>query len=112
MKNLLEKISWLTRKWNFKFKLFELYLHDGFDSWGFEFFTIQWKYKTYSVLALLFRLPNMTNVRVFTVDSWDFLFLYKPLWNWCDRLSDKELWTGKLTKFETIILRLLNKIIR
>jgi hypothetical protein len=112
MKSFLEKISWLTRRWNFKFRLFDLYLHDEFGSWGFEFFTIQYNYRAYSALALLVRLPNKTTVQELTIDDWDFLFLERPLWNWRADLDDKDLWNRDLNRFEKLALRILNKLVK
>jgi hypothetical protein len=112
MGEFLEKISWLTRRWNFKFRLFDLYLHDEFDAWGFEFFTIQYDYRAYSALALLVRLPNKTTVKEFVIDDWDFLFLERPLFKLWERLDDKKTWGGDLSKVEKLILRILNKIIK
>jgi len=112
MKSFLEKVSWLTRRWNFKFRLFDLYLHDEFSTWGFEFFTIQYKHQVYSALAIMFRLPNKTNIKELTIDDWDFLFLERPLYKIWERLDDRKLWGGKLTRYENIILNILNKIVK
>lgn len=112
MKSLLEKISWLTRRWNFKFRVFDLYLRDEFGVWGFELLTIEYNYRAYSALAFLFKLPNKTNVSKFTVEDWDFLFLERPLWNWCENLSEKRLWGNRLSFFEKIALNILNKIVK
>lgn len=111
MNSLLEKTSFLTRRWNFKFKLFDLYLRDEFDTWGFEFFTVQYKYQAYSALAIMFRLPNKTKVKVLTIDDWDFLFLERPLFKTWESLTRK-LWSDRLTRFEEIMLNVLNKIIK
>ena len=112
MNNLLEKISWLTRRWNFKFSLFNLYFHDEFSSWGFELFKVSKKFNQYSALAISVRLPNKTNVKRFTIDSWDVLFLKRFMWNWWESLDDKKLWGGKLTPFERISLKILNRLIK
>lgn len=112
MKRLLERISWLTHRWSFKFKIFELYLHDERETWGFEFFTIEHNYRVYSALAFLFRLPNKTNVREFTIDDWDFLFLERSAWKLWERLDDRRTWGGKLTRFESFLLNLLDKIVK
>lgn len=37
MKKILEKIAWKTRKWNTRFNLLELFLHDGDEVWGITF---------------------------------------------------------------------------
>jgi len=112
MKSFLEKISWLTRKWNFKFRLFDLYLHDEHDAWGFEFFTVQYNFRAYSALALLVRLPNKTTVQEFTIDDWDFLFLERPIFKLWESLDDRNLWGGNLNRFEKFTLRILNKIVK
>lgn len=112
MGEFLEKISWLTRRWNFKFRLFDLYLHDEFSAWGFEFFTIQYNYRAYSALAFLFRLPNKTTVKEFTIDDWDLLFMERFIWKAWERLDDKKTWGGKLTKVESTLLTILNKIVK
>ena len=35
MSGLLEKIAWKTRRWNFKYQSFILYLHND-TTWGFS----------------------------------------------------------------------------
>jgi len=112
MRSLLERVSRLTCKWNFKFRLFDLYLHDEFGSWGFEFFTIQYDFKAYSALALLIRLPNKTTVQKFTIDDWDFLFLERPLFKLWERLDDIDTWERDLTKLEKFTLKVLSKIVQ
>jgi hypothetical protein len=112
MKSFLEKLSWHTRKLNFKFRLFDLYLHDEFGSWGFEFFTIQYNFTAYSALAIMFRLPNKTTVQRLTVDDWDFLFSERFLNDKHERLRDKQLWNGSLNSRERFILKILNNIIK
>jgi len=115
MKKLLEKISWVTRKWNIKFELFTLRLHDGDNAWGFRLFTLTINYVEYSLLALEFRLPNKTNVIEFTIDDWDFLFLRYFLWRRLDTLSEGIMWKGEnelITRWEKMQLIILNKIFK
>jgi hypothetical protein len=112
MNSILEKISWCTRKWNFKFRLFDLYLHDEFGSWGFEFFTIQYNFTAYSALAFLVRLPNKTTVQRFTIDDWDFLFIERLLYRWWEKLHDASIWSNNLNRAEKLILKILNKIVK
>jgi hypothetical protein len=111
-RRILEKISWRTRRWNIKFHLLNLYFHDGDESWGFNFFTFCANFKFYSLLSFEFRLPNKTTVKRFTVDDWDFLFLYNPLWNRCDDLSERKLWGSRLTRWEQFQLSVLDTIFK
>lgn len=107
----LEKISWKTRRWNYSFQLLYIGLHDQDESWGFSFFNIIADRKVYSLLRFEFRLPNMTNVRVFSIDAWDFLFLYNYIFRSYDDLSDRELWGSKLNWFERMKLSIFKKIV-
>ena len=93
MKKLLQKIAWKTRKIRLTITFLKIYLHDQQETWGFNLLGINYGLKQYSLLRFECRLPNMTNVNRFTVDSWDFLFLSRPLWEEYDRLSDQYLWS-------------------
>jgi hypothetical protein len=112
MKSVLEKISWKTRNLNFKFRFLDVYLHDEHETWGFEFFTIQYNFKVYSLLAFLFRLPNKTHVYKFTIDDWDFLFLERFLYKEWETLDHANLWSRPFTITQKIKYKLLNKIYR
>ena len=111
MRQLLERISWITRRWNYSFSLLDLYLNDHHDSWGFGFFSFS-SFRTYSFLRLTFRLPNMTNVRRFSIDEWDILFLHNFLWKAYDSLSDRQMWSRNLTRLDRIKLNFLSKIFK
>lgn len=111
-KTLLEKISWKTRRWNFKFHLLNLYLHDGDESWGFNFFTFCVNFRFYSLLSFEFRLPNKTTVKRFVIDDWDFFFIKRPLWNRYDDLSERKLWGSQLTNWEKFQIRILERIFK
>jgi len=91
MGGILEKIAWLTRRWNYSFSLLDLSFHDHYSSWGFRLFSFT-SLRTYSLLRFHFRLPNMTDVRKFTVDEWDIFFLYNFLFKQYDDLSDRKMW--------------------
>lgn len=109
MKNILEKISWKTRRLNLKFSFLNIYLRDKNESCGFNFFMIQYNFKTYSALAFMFRLPNKTTVNRLVVDNWDFLFIERFLYNEWKILNGKIMWVG-LFGFEMFKYKLLNKI--
>jgi hypothetical protein len=113
MKKLLEKISWLTRKWNYTFQLFTLKINDDHNSWGFRFLTFDINLREHSLLAFECRLPNKTNVRVFTIDDWDFFFISYRIWLIYDELDDSRMWNPEgLSKWDGIKLRILSKIFR
>lgn len=111
IQNLLEKISWKTRRWNFKFQLLNLYLHDGDSTWGFNLASFVVNYHLYSLLSLEFRLPNKTNVNRFVVDHWDFFYLRSLLWNILEDLEERKMWVG-LTKIEKIKYKFISKLFR
>jgi len=110
MKKLLERISWLTRRWNFSFHLFDLYLHDHNETWGFNLFEIRANFKNYSLLRLECRFPNKTTVRRFVIDSWDILFISQFLWKHYQDLDDRQMWSRNLSAWEKIKLIVLQKI--
>lgn len=73
--------------YHFKFKLFDLYLRDELDLWGFELITIEFNYLTYSMFALLFKIHNKPGSIKFTICDWDFLFIERLLCNLRERLK-------------------------
>jgi len=112
MRKVLEKIAWLTRRWNIRVYFGNLYIHDEHDSWGIEILTVAYNHRPHSLISFKFRLPNKTNVKKFVVDEWDFLFLRRPLYLRFDRLSDYKIWGSKLNRIQKIQLYLLEKIFR
>lgn len=111
MKTFLEKISWKTRRWSYKFNLLELYIHDHDDTWGFSFFTFVLNLKQYSLLRFECRLPNKTSVQRFVVDSWDLLFMTQFLWKHYDNLTDYAMWHRQTTLWQRIQIYILSKIL-
>ena len=113
MKKILQKISWKTRRVNLKIELFNLYLHDNQGTWGFDVLDINLNFRSYSLLRFEFRLPNGANVRRFTVDNWDILFMSRFLWKEYDNLSDHYLWSGSDPEgWDKIKLTILEKLFR
>lgn len=113
MKKILQKISWKTRRVNLKIELFNLYLHDNQGTWGFDVLDINLNFRRYSLLRFEFRLPNGANVRRFTVDNWDILFMSRFLWKEYDNLSDHYLWSGSDPEgWDKIKLDILEKLFR
>ena len=112
MNKLLKKISWKTRRWNLKVSLLDIFLHDGQSSWGFTLLEIVYMHRSYSLLALGFRLPNGADIRVFSIDHWDFLFLKQPLWKYYSDLDDRKMWSNNLSTFETLIYKTIDKLFK
>lgn len=109
--SFLEKISWKTRRWNYEFSLLNLHLHDSQEAWGFSFFEFKNNFVSYSLLGVMFRLPNKTTVKRFTIDDWDLLFMSYYLSKRREDLADKKLWNRNLTKWESIQLSILDRLI-
>ena len=110
---ILQKIAWLTRKWNLSIRLFDLQLHDNLNSWGFDILAISYNHSVYSLLAFECRLPNGAEVKRFVVDHVDILFLRKPLNDWACDLEENAMWSGRTpTKLEEIAVALIGTIFK
>ena len=111
MNKLLEKIAWKTRRWNYTFHLFDMYLHDAQEAWGINFFSIGANMRHWSLFAFEFRLPNKTHVKRFTIDHWDIFFLRNLLWKQYDSLSDRALWNSRsITAWDYFKLEILKRL--
>jgi hypothetical protein len=109
---LLEKISWQTRKWNLKFNLLDVYIHDGDQCWGFSFCEVIKDYVPYSLLAIEFRLPNGTERTKIQWTNWDILFLSTPIYDWVGDLEESMLWGYKPTRIQRILFNLANRLFK
>jgi hypothetical protein len=110
MNKLLQKIAWKTRRWNLKVNLLDIYLHDGDGCWGFTLLEVVKDFRPYSLLSIEFRLPNGAEVKRFTIDNWDFLFLSTPIWKWVSDTDEREMWTGSLNRWDSFWLKTLSKL--
>jgi hypothetical protein len=109
---LLQKISWNTRKWNLKFNLLEVYLHDGDGCWGFSFCEVIKKYRPYSLLSIEFRLPNGAERTKVQITNWDFLYLSTPLYDWYLDLDESITWGHKPTRVQRIGINIVQKLFK
>ena len=112
MKKLLQKIAWKTRRWNLKFNILDIYLHDGDGCWGFSLFEVVNDYTPYAFLSIEFRLPNGGNIKEFTIDNWDFLWLSTPVYSWVKGLEESVMWGYEPTKFEKIKYKIASKFFK
>ena len=106
---LLQKINWKTRRWNLKFNLLDLHIHDGDQCWGFSFCEVTKNYITYSLLSFEFRLPNGADRKVFQVTNWDLLYLSTPLLNKTLELNDNIMWGHKPSRWERFLIKMGDK---
>ena len=106
---LLQKIGWKTRKWNLKFNLLEVYLHDGDQCWGFSFCEVIKNYRSYSLLAIEFRLPNGAERTKIQWTRWDIFYISTPFYDWILDVQENVTWGHKPTRFEKLCLRIFNK---
>lgn len=112
MKKVLKKISWKMRKIHIRINLFDLYINDNWDGWGFDIIRIKYNLKSYSLLQLLILLPNGAERNV-VVFGGDFLFLRNKLLKTYDNMLDKELWNSKsFSKFDKLKLNILKFIFK
>jgi|TARA_R110001592_G_scaffold328974_1_gene610598 hypothetical protein len=95
MGKILRRISWLTRRWNLEIDVLKLYLHDRDNSWGFRLVEVRYKYYSYTLLGIDFRLPNGADVKYFVVDNFDIFFLNKPLNKWASWYDENKMWSGE-----------------
>ena len=112
MKNILQKIAWKTRRWNLKISFFDLFLHDGDGCWGFTLFEVVNNYQTYALLAFECRLPNGADIRSFTIDSWDILFISNPMRKWYLEMDDRMMWGHVPSTFKKMMFNLVGKIVK
>jgi len=106
---LLQKIAWKTRRWNLKINLLDIYLHDGDGCWGFTFFEVVKDFRPYAMLSFECRLPNGGNVKRFTIDNWDFMFLSTPLFDWLSDMEERKLWNSGMSRWESFWFSVLKR---
>ena len=108
---LLQKIAWRSREWNVKINLLDIFLRDGDGCWGFTFFEVVHNFETRALFSFEFRLPNGGNVKQFSIDNWDILFTRRFLYNYWEKLDDRNMWQGNLSKSDMFKLKILRKIL-
>ncbi len=107
---ILQKISWNTRKWNLKFNLLEVYLHDGDACWGFSFCEVIKDHRPYSLLAIEFRLPNGAEITKIHWTNWDLFYISTPLYDWVLDTKENMLWGYKPGRFKMFCLNIFSKL--
>ena len=100
------------RKHHIRINLFDLYVNDNWDGWGVDVLRIQYGLYSYSLLQLLFLLPNGAERKV-VLFSGDFLFLRTYLRKVHENLLDRDLWNPKsFSIFDKLKLSVLNFIFK
>jgi hypothetical protein len=100
------------RKHHIRINLFDLYVNDNWDGWGVDVLRIQYGLYSYSLLQLLFLLPNGAERNV-VLFSGDFLFLRTYLRKLHENLLESELWIPRsMSTSDKIKLKVLNFIFK
>lgn len=110
MNKLLQKIQWRIHRVNLKFNLLDLYLHDGDQCIGFSFCEVIKDYRTYSLLAFEFRLPNGAERKRFSITNWDILYLSTPIWSWVSSMDESILWGYTPSNWSHFWYKTFNKL--
>ena len=108
----LQKIGWKTRRWNLKVNILNIYLHDAAGSWGFNLLEVTHKLISRSLLAFQIRLPNGAERKIIQITNWDVLFLGHSCYKQWEKLDEQKMWAGNLSRWDSIKLSILNKIIK
>jgi hypothetical protein len=85
-------MEWHLRKVNLKVNLFDLYLHDGDDCFGFTLLEFNRDWTPYALLAFEFKLPNGTTRKRLKITNWDLLFIATPAWQFVDHCREQVRW--------------------
>lgn len=109
---ILQKIAWKTRKWNLKICFLDIALHDNDGSWGIKLLDVQYKFRSYCLFCIDFRLPNGADIKKTAIDSFDLFFLRNYLWNVYDDISDRKLWGSSLSTVAKIKLVILERVFK
>jgi hypothetical protein len=105
---LLQTIAWKTRRWNLQINILDIYLHDSERCWGFNLIQIRNNYVCSCLLAFEFRFPNGADIKRFTIDNFDILFLGAPSRAWMDNLDDARTYGHKSTRAQNILYKFLH----
>lgn len=107
---LLQKIGWKTRRWNLKFNLLDVYLHDGDQCWGFSLCEVIKDHRPYSLLSIEFRLPNGAERMNVQWTNWDLFYISTPFYDWYTDTIDNVLWGYKPSFIERIGINIASKL--
>lgn len=110
MKKILQKLSWITRKWKIEIELLKVMIHNHYREWGFNLLNINCDLRSYSLLKLSVVLPNGAEVKRVMFEG-DILFLRQPLYRIYSDLSDQRMWSMRdLTFREDLTYKFLKYI--
>jgi hypothetical protein len=107
---MLKKINFKLRKFHMDVELFNLYLNNNYEGWGFDILKITKNLRSYSLFKISVLLPNGAERRTLHWDA-DILFLRTPSVSTLVDLEDKKLWTPRsMTSLDKFKLFILSKI--
>jgi len=96
---MLKKINWKFRKTHITVSPLTIFINNTWEGWGFDILNIQKGLYTYSLLKMVWILPNGAERKL--KFSGDFLFLRNPLLKQLDDVDDRLLW-GNATKWDEL----------
>jgi hypothetical protein len=109
MKKLLQKIEWKTNGWDYKLSILNIHLHSSFVYWGLELMTFEIQSKEYSLIKLLWVLPNKAERNSIRF-SGDFLFLHEYLYEIYDDMRDSQMMNSSIKR--SILYKLKYNLLR
>ena len=108
---MLKKISWKFRKIHITISPLVILINDKWDGWGFDILKIEKELHSYSLLKMIWTLPNGAEKKLSF--SGDFLFLRTPLFKELVDLDDRMLWSrAPISKWDEFKFWALNLIFK
>ena len=108
--NILQKIEWKARKWNLKFNLLSIDLHDGDGCWGITIGEVIKDYRPYSLFSFEFRLPNGAERTQLQITNWDLFYISTPIYDWVSKIEEDILWGYEPSMAKGFLYRIANKL--
>lgn len=110
MRNILQKIEWKARKWNLKFNLLSIYIHDGDGCWGITIGEVIKDFRPYSLFSFEFRLPNGAERTQLQITNWDLFYISTPMYDWLSKIEEDILWGYEPSRIAKIKHNLIKKL--
>lgn len=108
---MLKKISWKFRKIHITISPLVILINTKWEGWGFDILKIEKELYSYSLLKMVWELPNGAEKKLSF--SGDFLFLRTPLLKQLSDLEDDLLWSrGRVSKLDELKHWALNLIFK
>lgn len=108
---MLKKISWKFRKIHITISPLVILINTKWEGWGFDILKIEKELHSYSLLKMVWELPNGAEKKLSF--SGDFLFLRTPLRKELSDIDDRMLWSMRgVSKWDELKHWVLNLIFK